>query len=60
MIVDPMLATGGSAVARIDRAKQAGAKDIRLVCLVGVQEGIDAVEKLIQMSISIWHLKMKD
>ena len=45
MIVDPMLATGGSAVAAIDRVKQAGAKDIRLVCLVGVQEGIDAVEK---------------
>ncbi|NLZ75175.1 MAG: uracil phosphoribosyltransferase [Erysipelotrichia bacterium] len=45
MIVDPMLATGGSAVAAIDSVKNAGATDIRLVCLVGVQEGIDAVEK---------------
>ena len=44
LILDPMLATGGSAVAAIDMVKKAGAKDIRLVNLVGVQEGIDAVE----------------
>ncbi|MGI6607626.1 MAG: uracil phosphoribosyltransferase [Erysipelotrichaceae bacterium] len=45
MVVDPMLATGGSAVAAIDCVKKAGATDIKLVCLVGVQEGIDEVEK---------------
>ena len=44
MIVDPMLATGGSAVAAIDMVKQQGAKNIRLVCLVGVPEGVAAVE----------------
>ena len=44
-IVDPMLATGGSAVKAIDMMKERGAKKITLVCLVGVQEGIDAVEK---------------
>ena len=44
-IVDPMLATGGSAVKAIDMMKARGAKKITLVCLVGVQEGIDAVEK---------------
>lgn len=44
-IVDPMLATGGSAVKTIDMMKARGAKNITLVCLVGVQEGIDAVEK---------------
>ena len=44
MIVDPMLATGGSAVAAIDMVKQQGAKNIRLVCLVGVPEGVKAVE----------------
>ena len=44
-IVDPMLATGGSAVKAIDMMKARGAKNITLVCLVGVQEGIDAVEK---------------
>ncbi len=45
MIVDPMLATGGSAVAAIDMVKKQGAKNIRLVCLVGVPEGVHAVEK---------------
>ena len=44
-IVDPMLATGGSAVKAIDMMKARGAKNIVLMCLVGVQEGIDAVEK---------------
>ena len=44
MIVDPMLATGGSAVAAIDMVKKQGAKNIRLVCLVGVPEGVAAVE----------------
>ena len=45
LIVEPMLATGGSATAAIDYVKKTGATDIKLVCLVGVQEGIDAVEK---------------
>ena len=44
MIVDPMLATGGSAVAAIDMIKNRGAKDIKLVCLVGVPEGAKAVQ----------------
>ena len=45
MIVDPMLATGGSANAAIDRVKKQGAKNIRLVCLVGAPEGVKAVEE---------------
>ncbi len=45
IIVDPMLATGGSANAAIDMVKRQGAKDIRLVCLVGAPEGAAAVEK---------------
>ena len=44
-VVDPMLATGGSACAAIDRVKQTGATDIKLICLVGVQDGVDAVSK---------------
>lgn len=43
MVLDPMLATGVSANATLDILKEAGAKKIKLVCLVGVQEGIDAV-----------------
>ena len=45
MIVDPMLATGGSAIAAIDMVKKQGASNIRLVCLVGAPEGVQAVEK---------------
>ncbi len=45
MVVDPMLATGGSAVAAIDMIKKRGAKQIKLVCLVGVPEGVKAVQE---------------
>ena len=44
-VVDPMLATGGSACAAIDMIKKRGAKNIKLVCLVGAPEGVAAVEK---------------
>ncbi|HSG91713.1 MAG TPA: uracil phosphoribosyltransferase [Pseudomonadales bacterium] len=40
IVVDPMLATGNSAVAAIDRIKQAGAGDIRFLCLLAAPEGI--------------------
>lgn len=43
LIVDPMLATGGSAVAAIDQVKRLGAKDIRFVGLVGAPEGVKAI-----------------
>ena len=46
MIVDPMLATGGSANAAITMVKKQGARNIRLVCLVGVPEGVRAVEDM--------------
>src|SRR5262245_9922473 len=44
LVVDPMLATGGSALAAIALLEQAGARDIRLVCIVAAPEGIAAVE----------------
>ena len=44
LIVDPMLATGGSAVAAITMLQGAGARDIRLICIVAAPEGIAAVE----------------
>jgi uracil phosphoribosyltransferase len=43
LIVDPMLATGGSANAAITMVKKQGATNIRLVCLVGAPEGVKAV-----------------
>lgn len=44
LVVDPMLATGGSAIAAIDQVKSRGAKDIRFVGLVGCPEGIHALQ----------------
>jgi uracil phosphoribosyltransferase len=44
-ILDPMLATGGSASAAIRAVKNKGAKDIKLVCIVGAPEGLARVEK---------------
>jgi uracil phosphoribosyltransferase len=40
VLVDPMLATGNSVSAAISRLKQAGARDIRFVCLLAAPEGI--------------------
>ncbi len=40
--VDPMLATGNSAIAAIDRIKQEGATNIKFVCLLAAPEGIQA------------------
>jgi uracil phosphoribosyltransferase len=44
-VVDPMLATGGSAVHALDRLKSAGARQLALVCLVVAPEGLAAVEE---------------
>lgn len=44
LVVDPMLATGGSAIAAIDMLKTRGAQTIKLVCLVGAPEGVQAVQ----------------
>jgi uracil phosphoribosyltransferase len=43
IIVSPIIATGNSAVAAIDRVKEHGAKDIRFVCLLGAPEGFERV-----------------
>ncbi|MCM0757933.1 uracil phosphoribosyltransferase [Sporomusa sphaeroides DSM 2875] len=40
IVVDPMLATGGSAVAAIEMLKAKGAKQIKLMCLVAAPEGV--------------------
>ena len=45
LMIDPMLATGGSAVAAIDMIKAAGAKLIRMICIVSAPEGITLVEQ---------------
>jgi len=45
LVVDPMLATGGSAIAAINKVKQYGGKDIRFVGIVGCPEGVSALQK---------------
>ncbi len=40
ILVDPMLATGGSAVAAVDRLRQAGARSVRFACLLAAPEGL--------------------
>lgn len=46
LVLDPMLATGGSAAAAIQFLKDRGAKNIKLVCLISCPEGIEAVNKV--------------
>jgi uracil phosphoribosyltransferase len=45
LMIDPMLATGGSAVAAIDLIKGAGARTIRMICIVAAPEGVRLVEE---------------
>lgn len=44
LVVDPMLATGGSAVAAIDALKKRGANNIKFVCLVAAPEGVKVLQ----------------
>ncbi len=45
IVTDPMLATGGSACDALQMLKERGCNNIRLMCLVGVPEGIERVQK---------------
>ncbi len=44
IIIDPMLATGGSAAAAIEFLKKRGAKNIKLMCLIAAPEGVKTVQ----------------
>ncbi|MGZ4185489.1 MAG: uracil phosphoribosyltransferase [Solirubrobacteraceae bacterium] len=52
-VLDPMLATGGSAVTALNHLKRSGAKQLELVCLVAAPQGISAVEKA-HPEVRIW------
>ncbi len=45
IVVDPMLATGGSAAMAIDFIKQRGVTDIKFMCLISAPEGVEALNK---------------
>jgi uracil phosphoribosyltransferase len=44
LMIDPMLATGGSAVAALELLRASGAHDIRMICIVAAPEGVALVE----------------
>ena len=43
ILVDPMLATGGSAIEAVNSLKKRGAKNIRFMCLIAAPEGVKAM-----------------
>ena len=45
LLLDPMLATGGSGARAIDLIKEAGGEDCRFVCVVAAPEGVKAIEE---------------
>lgn len=45
IVVDPMLATGGSAIAAVQFIKDRGCKDIKLMCLIAAPEGVKAMQE---------------
>ena len=44
-MIDPMLATGGSAVVGLDMLREVGARGARMICIVAAPEGIALVER---------------
>jgi uracil phosphoribosyltransferase len=60
IVVDPMLATGGSAIGAVQILKDKGAKNIRLMCLIAAPEGVEAVlEAHKDIDIYIAHIDEK-
>lgn len=53
LLVDPMLATGNSAVAALDRLKSAGARDLRFICLLAARPGVAKV-RAAHPEVAIW------
>lgn len=53
VVVDPMLATGNSAIAAVDRIKEKGPKSIKMVCLLAAPEGIEALHDA-HPDVPIW------
>jgi uracil phosphoribosyltransferase len=53
IVVDPMLATGHSAIAAISRLKAAGVTNLRFVCLLAAQPGVDALREA-HPDVPVW------
>jgi uracil phosphoribosyltransferase len=59
ILVDPMLATGHTAIAAIDRLKEAGATDMRFVCLLAARPGAEAL-RAAHPDVPIWAAAMDE
>jgi uracil phosphoribosyltransferase len=59
IIVDPMLATGHTAIAAIDRLKEAGVTDMRFVCLLAARPGAEAL-RAAHADVPIWTAAVDD
>lgn len=53
IVVTPVLATANTAVAAVDRLKERGAKDIRMVCMIAAPEGIERIRGL-HPDVCVW------
>ncbi|HEX9931640.1 MAG TPA: uracil phosphoribosyltransferase [Allosphingosinicella sp.] len=59
VVVDPMLATGHTAIAAIDRLKEAGATEMRFVCLLAARAGAEALREA-HPDVPIWAAAMDE
>lgn len=59
IVVTPVVATANTAVAAIDRLKERGARDIRLVCLIAAPEGLERVRGLHE-DVPVWTAAVDD
>ena len=53
VVMDPMLATGNSAIAALDRLKRRGVRDMRFVCLLAAPEGVERLTNA-HPEVEIW------
>src|SRR6516164_8370918 len=59
IVVSPVLATGNTAVAAIDRLKERGAKDIRMVCMIAAPEGVERIRG-VHPDVPLWTAALDD
>lgn len=59
IVVDPMLATGHTAIAAIDRLKEAGVADMRFVCLLAARPGVEELRRT-HPDVPIWTAGLDD
>ena len=59
LVLDPMLATGGSAIAAISRLKETGIERIRFIGLIAAPEGVQAMEEA-HPDVDIWLASLDD